>query len=157
LLSLNRYSPVYGSSSPGPSSSPAHTSSIQSRRFMPPIIQERPNPNYVRLQGGRLRSRSYDTQMLSTPPVAMSIGGRGQPSSTNISTVGLSTTRKKLKNASNEKSIALAQAKSRNALKENDSMVYIDGPQVYTCVQCRTHLTSHDDIISKSFHGMHGK
>jgi hypothetical protein len=103
-----------------------------------------------------LRSRSYDTQMLTTP-VSMSIGGRGQPRSANISTVRLSTTPKQLKNASNETSIALAQAKSRNALKENDSMVYIDGPQVYTCVQCRTHLTSHDDIISKSFHGMHGK
>ena len=36
-------------------------------------------------------------------------------------------------------------------------MVYLDGPQIYTCGQCRTHLTSHDDIISKSFHGRHGK
>lgn len=34
---------------------------------------------------------------------------------------------------------------------------YLDGPQVYSCTQCRTHLTSHDDIISKSFHGRHGK
>ena len=42
------------------------------------------------------------------------------------------------------------------AKKENDSMIYIEGPQVYTCSQCRTHLTSHDDIISKSFHGRHG-
>lgn len=36
-------------------------------------------------------------------------------------------------------------------------MVYLDGPQVYTCGHCRTHLTSHDDIISKSFHGRHGR
>lgn len=36
-------------------------------------------------------------------------------------------------------------------------MVYLDGPQVYTCGNCRTHLTSHDDIISKSFHGRHGR
>lgn len=36
-------------------------------------------------------------------------------------------------------------------------MIYIDGPQVYTCAHCRTHLTSHDDIISKSFHGRHGR
>lgn len=43
------------------------------------------------------------------------------------------------------------------ARKENDSMIYIDGPQVYTCSECRTHLTSHDDIISKSFHGRHGE
>jgi Yippee zinc-binding/DNA-binding /Mis18, centromere assembly len=35
-------------------------------------------------------------------------------------------------------------------------MVYLDGPQIYTCAQCRTHLTSHDEIISKSFHGRHG-
>lgn len=39
----------------------------------------------------------------------------------------------------------------------NDSMIYLDGPQVYTCSMCRTHLTSHDEIISKSFHGRHGK
>jgi len=54
-------------------------------------------------------------------------------------------------------SVALAKAKAKNAQKENDSMVYLDGPQVYTCGQCRTHLTSHDDIISKSFHGRHGR
>ena len=52
---------------------------------------------------------------------------------------------------------ALAKAKSRSARKLNDSMVYLDGPQVYTCAQCRTHLTSHDEIISKSFHGRHGR
>jgi len=50
--------------------------------------------------------------------------------------------------------MARAQAKAQ---KENESMIYIDGPQVYACAQCRTHLTSHDDIISKSFHGRHGR
>ena len=49
------------------------------------------------------------------------------------------------------------RALSKKALMENDAMVYLDGPQVYTCGNCRTHLTSHDDIISKSFHGRHGK
>jgi hypothetical protein len=49
------------------------------------------------------------------------------------------------------------RALSKRALLENDSMVYLDGPQVYTCGNCRTHVTSHDDIISKSFHGRHGK
>lgn len=44
----------------------------------------------------------------------------------------------------------------RNARKENDAMVYLDGPRIYTCGECRTHLTSHDEIISKSFHGRHG-
>lgn len=52
---------------------------------------------------------------------------------------------------------ALAKAQSRSARRLNDSMVYIDGPQVYACAQCRTHLTSHDEIISKSFHGRHGR
>jgi hypothetical protein len=54
-------------------------------------------------------------------------------------------------------STALAKALSRTAQKTNDAMVYLDGPQLYTCAQCRTHLTSHDEIISKSFHGRHGK
>jgi hypothetical protein len=49
------------------------------------------------------------------------------------------------------------RALSKKALSENDAMVYLDGPQVYTCGNCRTHLTSHDDIISKSFHGRHGE
>lgn len=52
---------------------------------------------------------------------------------------------------------SVARAQSRSARKLNDSMVYLDGPQIYTCAQCRTHLTSHDEIISKSFHGRHGR
>mmetsp|Transcript_16973 Transcript_16973/g.33806 ORF Transcript_16973/g.33806 Transcript_16973/m.33806 type:complete len:348 (-) Transcript_16973:566-1609(-) len=38
-----------------------------------------------------------------------------------------------------------------------DKDIYLEGPRVYTCSQCRTHFTSHDDIISKSFHGRHGR
>ena len=53
--------------------------------------------------------------------------------------------------------LSQSKALSRRALLENDSLVYLDGPQVYTCGECRTHMTSHDDIISKSFHGRHGK
>jgi len=52
---------------------------------------------------------------------------------------------------------SVTRAQSRSARKLNDSMVYLDGPQIYTCAQCRTHLTSHDEIISKSFHGRHGR
>mmetsp|Transcript_8111 Transcript_8111/g.16854 ORF Transcript_8111/g.16854 Transcript_8111/m.16854 type:complete len:308 (-) Transcript_8111:359-1282(-) len=52
---------------------------------------------------------------------------------------------------------SVTRAQSRSARKLNDSLVYLDGPQIYTCAQCRTHLTSHDDIISKSFHGRHGR
>lgn len=48
-------------------------------------------------------------------------------------------------------------ALSKKAQMENDSMVYLEGPQIYSCGQCRTPLTSHDDIISKSFHGRKGK
>lgn len=61
------------------------------------------------------------------------------------------------KKSLNGASVALAKQKAKTAQKVNDSMIYLDGPQVYTCAQCRTHLTSHDDIISKSFHGRHGK
>jgi len=46
---------------------------------------------------------------------------------------------------------------AKNARKENDALVYLDGPRIYTCGECRTHLTSHDEIISKSFHGRHGE
>jgi len=52
---------------------------------------------------------------------------------------------------------SLTKARARDAQRVNDSMVYLDGAQVYSCAQCRTHLTSHDDIISKSFHGRHGR
>lgn len=50
----------------------------------------------------------------------------------------------------------VAKAQSRSARKLNDSMVYLEGPQIYACVECRTHLTTHDEIISKSFHGRRG-
>ena len=43
------------------------------------------------------------------------------------------------------------------ARKENDSMVYLDGPRIYTCGECRTHLMSHDEVISKSYHGRHAE
>jgi Yippee zinc-binding/DNA-binding /Mis18, centromere assembly len=50
-----------------------------------------------------------------------------------------------------------AKLAGRDARRLNDKIVYLDGPQIYTCITCRTHLTSHDDIISKSFHGRHGR
>lgn len=49
------------------------------------------------------------------------------------------------------------QTQSTCAQQLNDSMIYLDGPQIYTCAKCRTHLTSHDEIVSKSFHGRHGR
>lgn len=68
----------------------------------------------------------------------------------------LSMSPSSLKSLSKE-SLALSKAQSRSARRLNDSLVYLDGPQIYTCGQCRTHLTSHDEIISKSFHGRHGR
>lgn len=52
---------------------------------------------------------------------------------------------------------AVARAQSRSAQRLNDSMVYLEGPAVYSCGECGTHLTTNDDIISKSFHGHHGR
>lgn len=46
--------------------------------------------------------------------------------------------------------------KKHRPVQEVVETEYLDGPQVYACYQCRTHFTSHDDIISKSFHGRHG-
>lgn len=86
----------------------------------------------------RRRSHSGEESMLRSPGKSAAASPRGA--------------RKSL----NDASTALAKARSRSALKVNDAMVYLDGPQVYTCAQCRTHLTSHDEIISKSFHGRHG-
>jgi len=34
---------------------------------------------------------------------------------------------------------------------------YLDGPRIYSCVSCRTHLACYDEIISKSFHGHGGR
>ena len=48
------------------------------------------------------------------------------------------------------------RALSTAAQIKTDAMVYLDGTQIYTCGQCRMHLTSHDDTISKSFNGIHG-
>ena len=84
------------------------------------------------------RRRSHSGENMSSPNSAAAAGRHG---------------RKSL----NDASTAAAKAQSRSAQKTNDSMVYLEGPQIYTCAQCRTHLTSHDEIISKSFHGRHGK
>lgn len=46
---------------------------------------------------------------------------------------------------------------AKKARELNDTMVYLAGPRVYTCNECRTHFTSHDEILSKHFHGRHGR
>lgn len=94
----------------------------------------------------RSRSRSRDDESsLSTPPTSPIMHRVNSPLMKKISSKS-----KVLKDTS-------SKARARNARLENDSMVYLDGPQIYACAQCRTHLTSHDDIISKSFHGRHGR
>ena len=100
-------------------------------------------PLALDLDGRRLRSSSLTGNEISfkhTPGFRLSPSG--------------SLTSKKIMSVA---STSLAKARARNAQKENDAMVYLDGHQIYACAQCRTHLTSHDDIISKSFHGRHGK
>mmetsp|Transcript_13765 Transcript_13765/g.22783 ORF Transcript_13765/g.22783 Transcript_13765/m.22783 type:complete len:310 (-) Transcript_13765:160-1089(-) len=98
------------------------------------------------------RTSSFVDRRLHSPPP----GTPGEASSAiSLGTPRCSktTSRKTL----SEASVMLAKARARSAQRINDSMVYLDGPQLYTCAQCRTHLTSHDDIISKSFHGRHGR
>ena len=34
---------------------------------------------------------------------------------------------------------------------------YLEVPQIYACSSCGTHVTSNDQVISKSFNGKHGK
>ena len=33
----------------------------------------------------------------------------------------------------------------------------LSGPSIYCCSKCLTHLTTADSVISKSFHGRHGR
>lgn len=40
---------------------------------------------------------------------------------------------------------------------EHQGAAFLDGGRVYSCAECRTHLTSHEQIISKSFHGRGGR
>jgi hypothetical protein len=35
--------------------------------------------------------------------------------------------------------------------------VYLNSARIYGCKTCKTHLSNHDDIISRNFRGQHGK
>lgn len=35
--------------------------------------------------------------------------------------------------------------------------VVLGGERVYCCSGCKTHVTEHDDLVSKSFQGRHGR
>ena len=54
---------------------------------------------------------------------------------------------------------AAARLATRTAQRQNDALIYLEGTGhiLYSCTHCRTHLTSHEDILSKSFHGRHGR
>lgn len=34
---------------------------------------------------------------------------------------------------------------------------YLSGEKIYTCSNCRTHVTDHENMISKLFQGRHGR
>ncbi|XP_041014660.1 protein yippee-like At4g27745 [Juglans microcarpa x Juglans regia] len=36
-------------------------------------------------------------------------------------------------------------------------MAELIGPRLYSCCNCRNHVSLHDDIISKAFQGRHGR
>lgn len=105
--------------------------------------------------GGSSSARSGGHARGAAPDAAASASGRhaqgGKAAGSNSMASSPSSRRRQYAQDLQHKAL------SRKALMENDAMVYLDGPQVYTCGNCRTHLTSHDDIISKSFHGRHGE
>jgi len=35
--------------------------------------------------------------------------------------------------------------------------IYLNSSKIYGCSNCKTHLSNHDDIISRNFRGQHGK
>lgn len=107
------------------------------------------------LNNGSLAEHASSKVRSSSPLSPVSPRRRRSHSGGNMSSP--SSNSKCGRKSQSDASTALAKARSLSAQKTNDAMVYLDGPQVYTCAQCRTHFTSHDEIISKSFHGKHGK
>jgi len=118
---------------------------------------------YQRSNSNSIPSSPLDISFEINGSTDANLGALRSPTKSNIRT---STTKMKIESPSSIMSIMsittvendkAARKALLKAKKENDSMVFVDGPQVYTCSNCRTHLTSHDDIISKSFHGRHGR
>jgi len=124
------------------------------------------NDQLASLVSLRSRSRSRDDESfsLNSRPLSPVMKREGRLPTERIEKTKQTTASvaARSKNKKTDKSQELAKRAifnelSKNARKENDSMVYLDGPRIYTCGECRTHLTSHDEIISKSFHGRHGR
>jgi hypothetical protein len=133
-----------------PSTSPMLISSIPPMKYSKHIGQRSPRPSP--LSKRRVRAHSFNHQL---PP------GSNSENNSNTRDSRRTSFPSTLPRSQSDRLVLLSdsinKAKSKDALRVNDSMVYLDGPQVYTCAQCRTHMTSHDDIISKSFHGRHGR
>lgn len=134
--------------------SPSPGASSASSRGNPSLLIGQPSPlSYRRPNAPRSSSlvlrRRRSSGSNAEHPHHMSLGSGGPNDSDKLLSSSPLSTRGLLD--------SVAKAQSRSARKLNDSLVYLDGPQIYTCAQCRTHLTSHDEIISKSFHGRHGK
>ncbi|KAH9570971.1 hypothetical protein CY35_02G068700 [Sphagnum magellanicum] len=47
--------------------------------------------------------------------------------------------------------------RSRRGMGEVDGLVHHAGPRIYSCCNCRCHVSDHDDIISKCFQGRNGR
>ena len=130
-----------------------------------PISNQSPPPN-INFLGSRSRSRD-EVSFLSPPVSPVMKRGRAHRQQKQLEEEEQDKQQQKLLHDMNkEKEKAIEKARRRRAIcselgktarKQNNAMVYLDGPRIYTCGECRTHLTSHDEIISKSFHGRHGK
>ncbi|KAM3571260.1 hypothetical protein VYU27_006695 [Nannochloropsis oceanica] len=50
------------------------------------------------------------------------------------------------------------QQKKKNKKDEDEGrMVHLDGPSVYSCCMCRTHLATDMEVVSRAFHGRGGR
>lgn len=96
----------------------------------------------------RSRSRSRDDDSLALSPPASPLLKRSRSKKKIL--------RPKISRKISSRKSMLADT-AQKAREFNDAIIYLDGPRLYTCGQCRTHLTSHDEIISKSFHGRNGR
>mmetsp|Transcript_2988 Transcript_2988/g.6465 ORF Transcript_2988/g.6465 Transcript_2988/m.6465 type:complete len:366 (+) Transcript_2988:164-1261(+) len=155
-----RHSPasMRTTTAPSPTGSTLYNSPDSTRRTQPPSIPLISPPedaesynfshsNSSSLSGGGSGSAGKNASFASS---CNSCGG-------GTTAVNTGNARGRGKNVLKYKNDKDNKALGKKAQMENDAMVYLEGPQVYTCGQCRTHLTSHDDIMSKAFHGRHGR
>lgn len=146
LLSRRTISPAFYPSLVPSSLGIPNSSSSSDISFRSSSISISPMSSEQQLLPDRSRSRSRDDDNSLSSPVP-SIMRRGR---SRLNQSKEFKSKEKLQDAA---CFELAKI----ARRKNDTMIYLDGPRIYTCGECRTHLTSHDEIISKSFHGRHGR